>query len=360
MSSHYFSATYQEARNRFLNAAQESGGRLSQYLNPNRGPNGEELATDVVEFGAPDATQVLYGMSATHGAEGFCGSGCQLGFMQSGFTNNLPDNVRLVLIHAINPYGFAWLRRVTEENVDLNRNFVDHSAGDYPVNEGYEALHDAICPDEWTEESLHAANAKLIDYLKTHGPEALQAAASAGQYKHADGVYFGGNSNTWARNTFEQILKDTLGNAERTVLIDFHTGLGDYGYGELISEDATDSEPYQWARDWFGESVKSTDSGESVSADLIGTLDQAFMDLAGGRKALSLALEFGTVDSRAVFAATRADNWLHLHGDLDSDKGKQIKQEIRDAFYQDKDDWKEMIWQRGLEVMSQARDKLAN
>jgi hypothetical protein len=263
MSASYFSANYQEARTRFLAAVEKSGGRLSQYINPNRGPGGEELATDVAEFGPADATQVLYGMSATHGAEGFCGSGCQTGMMESGFTKSLPDNVRLVLIHAIKPFGFAWLRRVTEENVDLNRNFVDHPAADYPVNEGYEALHSAIFPDKWTEQSLIDANAQPIAYLKTHGPEALQAAASAGQYSHADGVYFGGNASTWARNTFEKILADTLGNAERTVLIDFHTGLGEYGYGELISEDATDSEPWQWARDWFGESVKSTNSGKA-------------------------------------------------------------------------------------------------
>ena len=32
-----------------------------------------------------------------------------------------PD-LAVMMVHAINPYGFAWLRRTTEEGVDLNRN----------------------------------------------------------------------------------------------------------------------------------------------------------------------------------------------------------------------------------------------
>ena len=163
MSASYFSKNYGQVRARFSAAVGKSGCRLSQRINPNQGPDGEELATDVAEFGPADATQVLYG-TATDGAEGFCGSGCQTGLMESGFTKSLPDNVRLVLIHAIKPFGFAWLRRVTEENVDLNRNFVDHSAADYSVNEGYEALHSVIFPDEWTEQSLIDANAQPIAF----------------------------------------------------------------------------------------------------------------------------------------------------------------------------------------------------
>ena len=39
----------------------------------------------------------------------------------------LAAGLRVVLLHAINPWGFSWARRVTEDNVDLNRNFRDFS-----------------------------------------------------------------------------------------------------------------------------------------------------------------------------------------------------------------------------------------
>ena len=40
----------------------------------------------------------------------------------------------------------------------------------------------------------------------------------------------------------------------------------------------------------------------------------------------------------------------HLHGEIDSAKGRAIKAQIREAFYQDADDWKEMIWERAVET----------
>jgi hypothetical protein len=49
----------------------------------------------------------------------------------------------------------------------------------------------------------------------------------------------------------------------------------------------------------------------------------------------------------------RADNWLyaHGHGDVQSPKGRAIKAQIHDAFYQEHDDWKEMVVERGHYVM---------
>src|SRR5205807_4300448 len=146
--SFYFSASYAEARDKFRAAGQAAGARLTQYITPVKGPRGETLTTDVARLGPASAERLLVTVSATHGAEGFCGSGVQTGSFANGIARELPAGTAFVAIHAINPYGFAWIRRVTEENVDLNRNFVDH-AKELPRNAGYEALHDAICPREW-------------------------------------------------------------------------------------------------------------------------------------------------------------------------------------------------------------------
>ena len=37
---------------------------------------------------------------------------------------NCRANAAVVLIHAINPFGYAWHRRFNENNVDINRNFL--------------------------------------------------------------------------------------------------------------------------------------------------------------------------------------------------------------------------------------------
>ena len=108
----YFSANYRAARARFLAAGRESGAAVESRQNPECGPGGEALFTDLAWLGPPAAERVLVTLSATHGVEGFCGSGVQTGWLESGLYRELPSGVALLQIHAINPYGFAWLRRV--------------------------------------------------------------------------------------------------------------------------------------------------------------------------------------------------------------------------------------------------------
>ncbi len=57
----YFSTTYAEARQKFLEAARAVGAvSLEAHVNPNaKGANGEELALDVARFGDRDAENLL-------------------------------------------------------------------------------------------------------------------------------------------------------------------------------------------------------------------------------------------------------------------------------------------------------------
>src|SRR5258708_8642360 len=193
-TSEYFSADYAEARRKFREAAQGAGARVESRVNDAaRGPAGEALATDVAWLGPKDAARVLVTISRTHGAEGFAGAGIQTGSFLAGFARELPQATALLAIHAINPYGFAWMRRVTEGNVDLNRNFVDHGRP-LPRNDGYVALADAICPAEWNASARAAAQARLDAYQDRHGAAALQQAISGGQYTHPHGVFYGGRA----------------------------------------------------------------------------------------------------------------------------------------------------------------------
>ena len=137
--------SYSEARDKFLAAARVAGATTYRYDNPTKGPKGEALSTDVARLGPDDASQVVVTISSTHGVEGYCGSGFQVDWLASVGAAGLPKDTAAVFVHAINPYGFAWTRRVTEEGNDLNRNYVDHSKP-YPVNEGYLEIADFLVP----------------------------------------------------------------------------------------------------------------------------------------------------------------------------------------------------------------------
>jgi len=104
----YFGADFYEAREKFLAAAQRFGGVTEEFLHPLGGLDGGKLFTDVAWFGDPHAEKVLVVISGTHGVEGFCGSGAQVGWISGGAPDRLPSGIAALFIHAINPYGFAW------------------------------------------------------------------------------------------------------------------------------------------------------------------------------------------------------------------------------------------------------------
>ena len=353
-ASRHFSPDYAAARGRFLEVSQAAGARLEAHENPARGPAGEALFADLAWLGPPAATRVLVTISATHGVEGFCGSGVQCGWLEAGLHRNLPEGTALLQIHAINPHGFAWLRRVTEDNVDLNRNFVDHGAP-YPVNEGYEALREIICPVDWNDAVIAETQAALDAYAEAKGPRALQTAISGGQYSHAEGIFYGGNAATWSHRLLKWIFREKLRSARQVAVIDYHTGLGPYGYGERICIHEPGSDGLARAMAWYDEDVTSPKLGNSASVELFGFNVMGMEEVLPETVALTaIALEYGTIPSPEVRLALRADNWLHVHGTPDSAKGRAIKAQIREAFYQDQNDWKEMVWERAVETQRKA------
>jgi hypothetical protein len=358
MDATAFSATYAEARAKFLQAAKGSGAALSSYVHPERDPDGGELATDVAWIGAADAPAVLVLVSGTHGVEGHCGSGAQVDWLRRGEAAHRAANTAVMLVHAINPYGFAWSRRVTHENVDLNRNFIDFS-GPLPENPAYDALADAVKPATWTEESRAASRAVLLGYARDHGFPALVQAMSGGQYSHPDGIFYGGSGETWSRRTLTQIFRERLSAASDVGIIDYHTGLGPVGYAEQIVSAMRDTEEYRRAALWHGLAVASQSGGESVSAKLAGDWLDATPGLMPHARVTGIALEYGTVESNEVLEALRADNWLHAHGDPLSPEGQAIKAQIRAAFYVDDDVWRGMVLGQSLIAGRQAMAGLA-
>src|SRR5438128_436045 len=105
---------------------ERSGGRLEILPIAAKGPRGEDLSVDVGWFGAAEPDHVLVHSSGIHGVEGFAGSAIQLQIIDA--LPAIAENAALVLVHVLNPYGMAWLRRVNEENVDLNRNCLEDAA----------------------------------------------------------------------------------------------------------------------------------------------------------------------------------------------------------------------------------------
>jgi predicted deacylase len=347
----FFSSDYFEARSKFRLAATAAQAGLFCFRHPHaKGPTGEELFIDVAVTGEPGDT-VLLAIAGTHGVEGYAGSAILTGWLKSGASHF--SGIRQVLVHALNPHGFAWDRRVNEENVDLNRNFINWSATP-PENRDYALLADAIAPPDLSDASTEAASRMLRNYAREHGAFAMQETISKGQYTHAAGMYYGGSRTQWSASTLRTIIDTFARPCIKSAILDFHTGLGPYGRAELISEDAPDSKAFARARAWYGSDVCSTLAGDSVSAQVFGSLDSAMPSMFSGAETTTICVEYGTQSTLEVFQALRADNWLHTIAGLGHPDREAIKAQIRKAFYPEADDWKTMIWTRGKTVLEQA------
>ncbi len=355
-----FATDYIDARQRFRTAAAAAGARLAEYRNPVSGPLGEDLATDAAWIGPDDAAGVLAVLSGTHGVEGFCGSGIQVDWLTAGGPGRLPPGTAVLLLHAVNPHGFAWLRRVTEEGVDLNRNFVDF-AQPLPENPHYDALLDAWVPADMSPAGIAAAEEKIAAYGRDHGARAVRVGRGQGQYRHPEGLFYGGAGPTWARRTQERIIAD-FRLAERRLVagIDLHTGLGQHGYGEPLCHHPASGVQAARARSWWGESVTEPAAGPSVSTPRHGLTMFGWNRLLGDRLTF-VTLEYGTYPEDVVYAALRRDQWLHRQGSVEwsAPATRAVKAEIRRAFYPDTDAWRELVLFRGGQMIRQALAGLA-
>lgn len=350
----YFPQTYRQARERFLATAAARRLSVDSCVHPFlAGIDGEELAQDVALLGDPAAAAMLILTSATHGIEGYCGSGCQTALLHDPAFHAAvtATGVAVLLVHAVNPHGFSHGSRVNEDNVDLNRNFLDH-AGTYPANVGYAELHDLLLPDVWppTPENQAAIDA----WIDGHGAKAFQAAVSGGQYTHPDGMFFGGHRPTWSNRSLREVLASYGAGRRRIAWIDFHTGLGPCGHGEKIFADVDDTDHLACAKAWWGEGVTSIYDGSSSSALLSGLMWTSIYDTCPAAEYTGIALEYGTVAFPEVSHALRGDHWLRLHPQADPALRRSIKATMRGAFYIETDVWKQQVYDQALLAVRQS------
>ncbi|MCW5730048.1 MAG: DUF2817 domain-containing protein [Alphaproteobacteria bacterium] len=350
-----FSADYFEARARFLEAAGAAGARLVSHANPAPGPGGRSLSCDVARLGDARARRWLVVNSATHGVEGFVGSAAEIDACRRPLA--LGANVGVLLIHAINPHGFAWLRRVNEDNVDINRNHIDH-AGGHPRNDWYDRIADALVPEDWTGPGREAADRRLAEFTAAEGPHAIPLACS-GQYDHPHGIFYGGRAPVWSNRVISEIARSQLAGAELVAYVDFHTGLGPYGVGEAICYHAPGEPAYDFALAAYGEAMTSPHLGTSASPLNRGKTGYGLAMALPGAVVSCITLEFGTYDGEFVLNTIRADAWAARHAAPESAAYRQVKADIRRAFYPDQEDWRRMTLSRGREVIDQALERLA-
>jgi len=147
--SEYYLTNYNSARENFINKSEEiikehPNAQMFSFKVPSK--IDDDLTINALYIPSQKTERLLILSSGIHGIEGFVGSAIQTMFMDKFLNDSLLETTGVLFLHSMNPYGFKYLRRVTENNVDLNRNSSTKDSLYDTVNESYPKVNSFINP----------------------------------------------------------------------------------------------------------------------------------------------------------------------------------------------------------------------
>lgn len=315
-----------------------------------RGPNDENLTIDIAWLGARAARRVLLHVTGLHGVEAYAGSAIQLALLAA--PPALPADGALVLVHVLNPYGMAWLRRTNEHNVDLNRNFLPEDStwtGAPPLYRQLDPLLNPPSPPARDGFGLRLALRGL-----RHGIHPVRQAIAHGQHRYPRGLFYGGAELQQESTLFCAWLRRYLATARSLFAIDLHTGLGPHGGSTLIVEPGagTASAALETALKQPLVGGAATPAAYTVR----GSLGSALPRLLPGASLEFVLQEIGTWSPLRVLGALREENRWHHHGEGHPDH--PTKRQLREALCPASPAWRKAAVAHGSNLVYRAADWL--
>jgi hypothetical protein len=353
-SGSLFSPDYITARTRFREAATRVGCEIQAHSIDQKGPNGEDLTIDVAIVHGTRSDRALVLSSGIHGVEGFFGSAVQLGVLEDSMRRGgSPPPVRCVFLHALNPFGFAWRRRVNETNVDLNRNLLRDGEAFAGSPEGYARLDSLLNPrrgpSRWEPVTM-----KMLAAIARYGMPALKQAVATGQYEYPQGLFYGGDRPSRLAEILSAHFDEWLAGSRQVMHFDFHTGLGSRASCKLLIDSPVTEDDHRRLRAWFGAGSYEVVHSRGVAYLARGTLGQWCVGRSRGVDYLHATAEFGTYKPVAVVAGLRAENQAHHWCNWEDAATQHAKQRLVELFCPQSEDWRQRVLERAHQLVGQA------
>lgn len=355
VSAHY-SHDYPTAQRSFREATSNSGWSLESHAIGVTGPDGNELTFDVACSTSGDPGQVLVISSGIHGVEGYFGSAVQMGMLDEWSQRKMPQ-AKIVLLHGLNAYGFAYSRRFNEDNVDPNRNFLlagQPFAGSPP---GYAELDPFLNPKR-PPSSWEPFTVKAAWLIMRHGMSKLRNAIASGQYDFPQGLFFGGKGHSRMQTILQQHMPRWLAGSEQVAHLDFHTGLGDWATWKLLIDYPLSDLQRKQLTDWFGPDSFEANTESDIAYDARGGFGQWCVAQQFAPEYLFACAEFGTYPAVKVLAGLRAENQAHHWGREEDTSTKRAKETLRELFCPAAANWREQVLHQSMQLVRQAEQGL--
>lgn len=354
----FFSPDYAAARERFLACARRERARIESHAHPLRGPGGEALAVDVAWLGGEQARHVLVLFSGTHGVEGYVGSAVQSATLTAWPSTPAHPDVAVMLVHAVNPHGFAWDRRVDHEGIDLARNFIDFTPPLPECPEFDAALAQALTPADWDGPGKQRADEQLAGFFQSLGADGLRAVIPRGQHEHPAAPFYAGRAPAWSNRLMRQTLRERLAHAAEVFAIDYHCGLGPCGVGQLVPPRHLTRGEAERAREAWEPAWVAHGDQQSVALAFEGSLVDVMAHELPQVRLTRASFEFGTCSPIEVLEALRRDHGWHAHAARASVGDAAVRAHMRSAFCIDDDAWQHAVLRQGLWAQARAMEAL--
>jgi len=287
--------------------------------------------------------------TGVHGVEGFAGSGLQIHLLEDG--PPLAKSTAAIFVHGINPYGMAWLRRVNENNVDLNRNFLGPEESYEGAAESYRKLNGFLNPEGPPRSVDPFLIVALFSILRYGGYVTLKQAIAGGQYEYPSGLFFGGRRLEQGSTLILEWCQRTLSNARQITVIDIHTGLGKYGNEIVMSRNAINSDQHHRLEKLLGDRLAPHHPTGPAYRVRGGFLRGLELHVQGPEWTLILQ-EFGTRNPLAKLRALRDENRWHRYGQP-TQLEHPVKQRLLNTYFPADTHWRNRVLTRGTELFEQ-------
>ena len=300
-----------------------------------------------------EKTNLIVLTTGVHGMEGYIGSVMLDVFFEDVYPTINTENTGILIVANVNPYGMKYMRRYNENNVDLNRNFIENWEDfDLSSNKEYPKVDTFLQPEGkmgnafWHEVSFYLSLAKEAIFT---GADTISDALLTGQYEYPEGVYYGGNGDEISTTYLKSVFADCIdGEYENIVHIDIHSGYGPR-YNMVIFNSVQDPTTEAEAKEMFGyEYIIATDSEDFYAT--FGDTTDYFYRLAKSKNSdkelYSTCFEFGTIgdgflDSILSLKYTVDENRNHWYPTDNTITEEMVRENYYELFYPTETEWRQ-------------------
>ncbi len=355
----YFCASYETCREQFnrtaqafidkLPAAERAKAQVGKWKIPSKVD--DSLYTDWLFLPArKEPKSLVVVTSGVHGVEGFMGSAIQKYLLEELLPGFDRDTTGVILVHAINPYGFKYLRRVSENNVDLNRNFDTNRELFNLRNPAYANLNGLLNPVSPVRYDYAGGASFLLSAVQLLAKEkvaSIRNAALQGQYDFPLGIYYGGKDFEPHKDLFEKFMDEKAEPYGSVMHLDVHTGYGSKAHLHLFPSEVKDATIRAAMLKVFAGYKIDEGSGDDFYA--------SFGDIAIytmkrmrqlNKKVVPMTLEYGTNDNQGILGGVQSlrlsilENQFAHFGATTPARAQRLKEDYLELFFPKSPSWR--------------------